>query len=259
MKPNENLITITDNRRLITEFIQDMLIIPRERAHKWSKITNQTPNLKIGYPFQHLASLITGMKGNATGARGEDLIDGSEVKSCNKIDQSDKCLECGRNILRIQQQCPYCLSVNIRRNNDSKWLISIRNEDELRMLKDETPRFILMLSDYPDFASKKFEKIRIRSFEIWVKSPRCKNFITLMDSYYQNIYLKHKSINPNKNPAPKNLFPENYPFYMCNPIKIFECFIDENFHINITHFIEPNIDRTYLDSEKMPKGLLKRK
>lgn len=257
MKPNEKFITITNNRNLIMEFIQDMLIVPRQKAHKWSKITNQTPNLKIGYPFQHLASLITGMQGNAMGARGEDLIDGSEVKSCNKIDQADKCLECGQNILRIQQQCPYCFSTNIRRNNDSKWLIGVRNDDELLMLKNETPRFILMVSDYPDFALKKFERIRIRSFEIWVKSPRCRNFIALMDSYYQNIFLKHKSINPNKNPAPKNLFPDNYPFYMCNPIKTFECLIDEKLHINITHFVEPNADRTCLDSEKMPKNLLK--
>ena len=198
MKPNEKLITITNNRDLIIEFMQDMLIVPRQKAHKWSKITNQTPSLKIGYPFQHLASLITGMQGNVTGARGEDLIDGSEVKSCSKIDQADKCLECGQNVLRIHQQCPYCFSVNIRRNNDSKWLIGVRNENELRMLKNETPRFILIVSDYPNFALKKFDRIRIRSFEIWVKSPRCRNFITLMDSYYQNIFLKHKSINPNK-------------------------------------------------------------
>lgn len=126
------------------------------------------------------------------------------------------------------------------------------------MLKEETPRFILIVSDYPDFTLKKFEKLRIRSFEIWVKSPRCRNFITLMESYYKNIFLKHKLINPNKNPAPKNLFPDNYPFYMCNPIKTFECVIDENLDINIAHFVEPNADRTYLDSENMPKHLLKK-
>ena len=45
---------------------------------------------------------------------------------------------------------------------------------------------------------------------------------------------------------------------MCNPIKTFECLIDEKLHINITHFVEPNVDRTYLDSEKMPKTLLKK-
>lgn len=41
--------------------------MPRKLAHKWAAITNQTPNLKMGYPAQHLASLITGMKGTAQG------------------------------------------------------------------------------------------------------------------------------------------------------------------------------------------------
>ena len=70
MQPDESLITIRDNERLIAEFISDMVISPRQLAHKWSEITNQTPNLKTGYPSQHLASLIVGMKGTATGARG---------------------------------------------------------------------------------------------------------------------------------------------------------------------------------------------
>jgi len=94
MKPNETLITINNNLENIKLFIDEMIVVPRLNAHKWSKITNQTPNLKIGYPAQHLASLITGMRGNATGARGDDIIDGSEVKSCSKIDQSDKCKDC---------------------------------------------------------------------------------------------------------------------------------------------------------------------
>lgn len=256
MKPNETLITINDNEAKIKSFIQDMIIKPRQIAHKWSIITNQTPNLKIGYPFQHLASLITGMKGNATGARGEDLIDGSEIKSCSKIDQSDKCKNCGENVLRIHKYCPFCNSIDIKRNNDSKWLISIRSEDELRMLKEETPRFIFIVFDYPFFYDKNFNIIRIRSYEIWIKSQRNKRFVELMESYYKNIFLEHKKLNPNKTPAPKNLFPDNYPFYMCNPIKIFECNIDGKY-IDIKHFISPNTDRTNIKSELMPVNILK--
>lgn len=87
---DRNLITIHDNERFIAEFISDMIIAPRILAHKWSAITNQTPNLKTGYPSQHLASLIIGMKGTATGARGNDIIDGSEVKACSKKDNPSK-------------------------------------------------------------------------------------------------------------------------------------------------------------------------
>ena len=259
MQPNKDLIEIDNNEKLIKEFIKDMILMPSVTAHKWSEITNQTPNLKIGYPGQHLASLITGMKGNATGARGNDIIDGSEVKSCSKIDQSDKCLECKSNVLRSLNKCPKCGSSNIKRNNDSKWLIPVRSEDELNLLINETPRFIFIVTDYPNFINNNYNDIRIRAFEIWVKSSRCEKFITMMKSYYENIYLKHIQKNPNKTPAPKNLFPDNYPFYMCNPIKTFECIIKNALsesEINIVKYIQPDKNRSTLESEKMPIELL---
>lgn len=260
MQPDTTLITIKDNCTLIEEFIKDMIVLPRINAHKWASITNQTPNLKIGYPAQHLASLITGMKGEATGARGNDIVDGSEVKSCSKVDQSDKCLHCESNVLRTDLSCPVCNSTNIKRNNDSKWLITIRNKDELNMALNETPRYIFLVTDYPNFDQNNYDDIRIRCFEIWVKSDRCKNFREMLTSYYNNIYLKHIEIDSKKTPAPKNLFPDNFPFYMCNPIKVFECTIHnslgENGSIDITTYIEPHSDRSNLVSESMPISLL---
>lgn len=260
MKPDKTLITIDNNKEKIIQFIKDMILEPRRKAHYWSRITNQTPNLKIGYPAQHLASLICGMKGTATGARGDDIIDGTEIKACSKIDQSDKCKDCKETVLRSDKTCPYCGSSNIQRNNDSKWLIGIRNNNELSMLLEETPRFIFIVTDYPHFKEKDFDTIRIRAFEIWVKSDRCKNFRILMENYYNYIFKEHKKKDPNKNPAPKNLFPDNFPFYMCNPIKTFECIIKNGLsvspEIQITKYIEPSKDRTYLKSEDMPSDLL---
>lgn len=260
MKPDKKFITIKNNLSLIKSFIQSMIIAPRVYFHRWSNITNQTPNLKIGYPGQHLASLITGMKGNATGARGNDIVDGSEVKSCSKVDQSDKCINCGETVLRINLKCPKCGSKEIKRNNDSKWLISIRNKDELNMYLNETPRFIFIVSDYPKFDECNFNDIRIRCYEVWVKSDRCTNFANLLKNYYEYIYLQHIKIDPNKTPAPKNLFPDDYQFYMCNPINIFECNIidslSNNAKLNITNYIEPSIDRSNLPSEDMPVSKL---
>lgn len=260
MKPNSNLISIDNNEERIKQFIKDMIVEPRRKAHYWSKITNQTPNLKIGYPAQHLASLICGMKGTATGARGDDIVDGTEVKGCSKIDQSDKCKNCKETVLRSDIVCPYCGSTNIQRNNDSKWLIGIRSDDELRMLLDETPRFIFIVTDYPNFKEHNFDTIRIRAFEIWVKSDRCSNFKILMENYYNYIFKEHKRKDPNKIPAPKNLFPDNFPFYMCNPIKTFECIIKNGLsykpEINITKYIKPDVDRKELASEDMPSSLL---
>ena len=262
MKPNNKLITIKNNENLIKKFIKEMIVIPRIKAHKWSKETNQTPNLKIGYPAQHLASLILGMKGQGSAARGEDIIDGSEVKSCSKVDQVDKCKECNENVLRTQERCPNCQSDNIKRNNDSKWLIGIRNQDELRMALDETPRFVFIVTDYPLFKEKNYKDLRIRCFEIWPSSIRAKNFRELLENYYSYIYLEHIKNNPNKTPAPKNLFPDNYPFYMCNPIKIFECNIkdslSDNYNIDIGHYIKPDKDRSIIKSEEMPSELLNR-
>ena len=260
MKPNEDQITIGDNINKIRDFINDMVIFPRKNAHKWSELTNQTPNLKIGYPSQHLASLITGMKGTATGARGNDIVDGTEVKSCSKVDQSDKCLDCKTTVLRSDKYCPNCGSSNIKRNNDSKWLIGIRNEDELRMALEETPRFLFVVTDYPEFEKENFNDIRIRSFEVWVKSERCKNFRELLRSYYFNIYLEHIKLDEKKTPAPKNIFPDGFPFYMCNPIKTFECIIYNSLSsspkLEISKYISPSLDRENIESENMPASLL---
>src|SRR3989338_8087274 len=86
MQPNKKLVTISDNLKQINQLLSELVLQPRINAIKWSAITKQTPNIRIGYPGQHLASLIAGMEGERTGARGNDLIDGSEVKSCSRID-----------------------------------------------------------------------------------------------------------------------------------------------------------------------------
>lgn len=201
MKPDNTFISITDNIFHIQDFLREIIISPRTNIIKWSRITNQTPNLKIGYPAQHLASLITGVKGTATGARGDDLCDKTEVKACSRIDSLDKCKKCGNNVMRSQKSCSYCGSDEIKRTNDSKWLIGIRNEKELTMYLDEIPRVLFIISDYPEFEQGNYDKIRIASYEIWNQSQRARNFRRLLEDYYYKIYLEHIKKNPNKNPA----------------------------------------------------------
>ena len=171
MQPDASKITISDNLGKIRTFISEVILEPRKRMLKWSAITNQTPNLKIGYPGQHLASLILGMKGTGTGARGDDIVDGTEVKSCSRIDQLDKCKDCKGNVLRSQTVCPKCGSSNIKRNDDSKWLIAVRSEAELEMYLRKIPRMLFVISDYPRFESGDFSSMRIRAYEIWNQSP----------------------------------------------------------------------------------------
>ena len=81
-----------------------------------------------------------------------------------------------------------------------------------------------------------------------------------MENYYNFLYKEHIDSNSSQTPAPKNLWPDKFPFYMCNPIKVFECLI-ENFlsgrpRIEIVHYTAPNISRKNLQSEIMPASLL---
>lgn len=259
MKPDSKKITIFDNKTLIKELLRELVLSPRVDAIKWSKITKQTPNMKIGYPGQHLASLVTGIEGKRTGARGDDLKDGSEVKSCSRVDQLDSCNDCKARVLRIESVCPECGSSNLKRMDDSKWLFTIRSESELTLLTKTIDRVFLTIADYPEFSKNNFESIRFQAFEIWNRTERHKNFSVLMENYFHKIFLEHIKRNPNKTPAPKNFWPYSYQFYLCNPVKVFEAVAEKANtapSIKIRHYVEPDFDRSALVPAPMPSDLL---
>lgn len=259
MLPNKDKITIDDNRVKIIDFIQEIIINPRQTLKKWSQVTRQTPSFKLGYIGQHLASLITGVQGTGSGARGDDLCDGTEVKSCNKIDQLDKCKKCGGRVLRYESACSNCGSTDIDRRDDSKWLFSVRSESELETYKN-LDRILLILMDYPGFDNNDFDDIRISAYEIYPKDPRCKVFNQLIDNHYHNIYLPKIAKKADANPM--NLHPFGYQFYKCNPTLVFQCVIKNvddpsKRTISIDHYIEP--DQIRSGSVMMPSRLLKQK
>ncbi|HRN90067.1 MAG TPA: MamI family restriction endonuclease [Candidatus Saccharibacteria bacterium] len=259
MQPQKNKVVIDKNKERIEELLFDLVLNPRLSLIKWSSITRQTPNIKIGYPGQHLASLITGVEGDRSGARGHDLRDGTEVKSCSRIDQLDKCNSCGYPVARLENECSNCSSENIKRNNDSKWLFTVRTPEELSQLTSGLERVLLMIGDYPNFDSGDYETLRFQAFEIWPKNPRNARFAEIISNYYEKIYLGHKQKNPNSNPAPKNFWPYQYQFYMCNPIKTFSCTVKNSEttpEIEIDYFFEPGESRENLDSEIMPAEIL---
>lgn len=259
MLPKASLITLRNNRAQIEKLLFELVLLPRLKAIEWSRITKQTPNIKIGYPGQHLASLITGMAGERTGARGNDLTDGSEVKSCSRIDQLDKCNSCGAAVARLEDACSECGSKDIKRNNDSKWLFTIRTEDDLTTLLKRVGRVVLVLGDYPEFDSGNFETLRFQAFEIWPEHARNRRFGEIMDNYYNKIYLEHKKKDANKTPAPKNFWPDQYQFYLCNPIRIFHCEVQKansEPKLEIKSYVEPEADREKLESILMPRDIL---
>lgn len=257
MRPNIQKITINENLDKIKIFIQEVILRPKRTLKKWSVITRQTPSFKLGYLGQHLASLITGVQGSGSGARGDDLCDGTEVKSCNKIDQLDKCEDCGGRVLRYEETCPICGSRNIERKNDSKWLFSVRSYQELEIYKN-LDRILLLLMDYPDFDKNNFNDIRISAFEIYPRDPRCKVFNNLIDFHYNHIYLP--KIRKKGKANPMNLHPFSFQFYKCNPTLIFQCIIRDinksrKDNIEILHYKLPHEERK--GSILMPSTLLK--
>lgn len=209
--PNQDLVTIVDNVTLIREFLSDMVLRPRRDLMKWAAITKQTPNINIGYPAQHLASLVTGVEGARTAARGHDLCDHSEVKSCSRVDQLDKCIDCRAAVARMEVHCPVCGSSNIRRNNDSKWLLAVKSQQELSLLLDRVPRIIFILADYPNFSDEDWATIQFQVFEVWPRDPRQGNFKKLMTSYFHNIYLTHTRLDAEKDASAKEYVAVLFP------------------------------------------------
>lgn len=259
MKPDKKFIKIGNNENRIKLLLNELVLRPRVRALYWSKITKQTPNMKVGYPGQHLVSLVTGMEGVRTGARGDDLEDGSEIKSCSRVDQLDNCKDCKKKLLRIEPKCPHCGSCSINRMKDSKWLFAVKSEEDLVLLTKTIDRILLTISDYPNYDTGNFDIIRFQIFEIWNNTDRHKKFSITMENYYNKIFLKHIEKDPRKTPAPKNFWPYSYQFYLCNPVKVFEAIVkNANYapNIEIKLLVGPDVDRETVTSEKMPTSLL---
>jgi hypothetical protein len=105
----------------------------RAKVNAWSKITQQTPQARMGYVGQHLVSVVTGYPGGKSGARGYDLVIDDErhgeIKTCYRVDQLGSCNACGAVVSSLETECAVCGSTSINRKDDSKWLIAIRNED----------------------------------------------------------------------------------------------------------------------------------
>ena len=120
--------------------IKDLYIDLRAKVNAWSKITQQTPQARMGYVGQHLVSVVTGYPGGKSGARGYDLVIDDErhgeIKTCYRVDQLGSCNACGAVVSSLETECAVCRSTSINRKDDSKWLIAIRNNDEFAKLLD---------------------------------------------------------------------------------------------------------------------------
>lgn len=205
--------SLESSEQLILELYIDL----RRKVGAWAKITKQTAQARMGYIGQHLVSVVTGSPGGRSGARGKDLVlpDGqfAEIKTCYRVDQLGKCENCGAAVASIEMECSSCKSPNIKRNDDSKWLIGIQHEEEFAEILDPSFYF-LVLFDFTDL--KKPDTIRA---SIWRVDPLIPGFAYCVIDYYKNIKAKSKS------GAPLNLWPFQLKFELMRPILIYQSFI----------------------------------
>lgn len=120
--------------------LTDLYVRLRRDLQRWAKVTKQTSQARMGYIGQHLVSVVTTHPGGRSGARGDDIKfpDGkvAEIKTCTLVDQLGYCKDkkCKTRVASIEKACPACGNTNVKRQDDSKWLLSPKSEQELRDL-----------------------------------------------------------------------------------------------------------------------------
>ena len=79
-----------ERKALASELLNEQVLQQRGKLNHWSTITAQSSQIDTGYIAQHLVSLQTQIAGQGMRGKGDDLCDGSEVKSANFLDSLDK-------------------------------------------------------------------------------------------------------------------------------------------------------------------------
>jgi len=84
-----NELTSSNREILAKKFLEEVILPQWMQLQKWNNLTVQTSQIDFGYLAQHLISLLTGIPGNGQRGKGDDLSDGSEVKSASCLDADD--------------------------------------------------------------------------------------------------------------------------------------------------------------------------
>ena len=209
--------------------LQDLYVDLRRSLFNWASVTLQTPQARMGYVGQHLTSVVTGIPGGRSGARGNDLFDPKsgkfyEIKTCTRVDQLGLCGKCGESVASIELICPACKSKDIVRKDDSKWLITPQNNSDMMSLFDPTTYF-LVLFDFVDL--KTAEDINARIYAVDPKEP---GFSLCMVDYWLNIRSKSAS------KAPFNLWPFSFKYELMSPELIYHAVIHKDDSIDTIVF-----------------------
>lgn len=139
--------------------IKDLYIDLRAKVNAWSKITQQTPQARMGYVGQHLVSVVTGYPGGKSGARGYDLVIDDErhgeIKTCYRVDVIKKYSPSAR-VNGLNKEKLLQLLEDIRKTNN------ITNADLCNKFADEIylPKIVLKKADIPLSLRSQFIDLR---------------------------------------------------------------------------------------------------
>lgn len=212
------------------QLLRDLYIDLRNKVNEWAKITKQTPQARMGYVGQHLVSVVTGYPGGKSGARGYDLIMGQEeygeIKTCYRVDQLGQCADCAAAVSSLETRCASCGSKNILRKDDSKWLITIRHDEEFKKIL-EPKRYYFVLFELEDM--KDIDNNNIVA-SIWEVNPKNKGFAYWMMDYYLNVRTGSKSN------APCDVWPYKIQFALTQPELIYRSVIKADGEIDTQIF-----------------------
>lgn len=88
----ELLESLDDHERisLLEQLFEDFYISQHLTLQKWAALTGQSAQIDTGYMAQFIASIALGIPGQGFRGKGDDLIDGSEVKSAANISGVDR-------------------------------------------------------------------------------------------------------------------------------------------------------------------------
>jgi len=220
------------------QLINDLYIELRKKINQWASITHQTAQARMGYIGQHLVSVATGFPGGRSGARGKDLVlsndEYAEIKTCYRVDQLGKCNNCGVAVSGIEANCPECGSTDLKRNDDSKWLIGICHDEEFATIL-EPKYYYLVLFEFTDLHLP--DTIRA---SIWRVDPTVPGFAYCMIDYYKNIRAGSSS------KAPFNLWPYQLKFDLMRPTLIYRSYITKEDKVQTEIFPGRNPERLHL-------------
>ena len=163
-----------ERKELARSLLEEQVVEQRIKLNHWSTITAQSSQIDTGYIAQHLVSLQTQIAGQGMRGKGDDLCDGSEVKSANFLDSLDKkgavaprwnFTAVNREIMErfLQYKSIYLLSMDLNETEHFRtriWKVDISKHEVLKN------RYIEWMEKkgYPKFNSSREESVNFQLF-----------------------------------------------------------------------------------------------